>query len=127
MTFQCFFSYDIEMPFERLLKELVENINAKGAILLDWEGESVVHYGKIDDYDLKVMGAYQVIILNHFKNLRNVDEVNFFQMKFGSSVIQFLPINKDYYVFLYFEGSEIAPRAYHNLRKVVDIFAREIA
>lgn len=115
------------MPFEKLLKDLVEKIDAKGAVLLDWEGESVVSYGKMDDYELKVMGAYQVIILNHFKNLRSIDEVSFFQMKFSNSVMQFLPINKDYYVFLYFESKETAPRALHNLKQVVDIFAREIA
>lgn len=114
------------MPFEKLLKDLVEKIDAKGAILLDWEGESVVHYGKIDEYDLKVMGAYQVIILNHFKNVRKIDEVKYFQMKFSDSVIQFLPINNDYYVFLYFQNKEVAPRALHNLQQVVDIFAREI-
>lgn len=114
------------MPFERLLKELVEKINAKGAILLDWEGESVVHYGTIDEYDLKVMGAYQVIILNQFKKVKNKDKIKYFQIKFSDSVIQFLPVNDDYYVFLYFQNKESAPRAFHNLQQIVDIFSREI-
>ncbi len=115
------------MPFERLLKDLVQKVDAKGAILLDWEGESVVHYGTIDEYELKVMGAYQVIILNHFKNVRNKDKIKFFQIKFSDSIIQFLPINDDYYVFLCFQNKECASRALYNLQQVVDVFAKEIA
>lgn len=115
------------MPFERLLKDMVEKIDAKGAILLDWEGEGVVHYGKIDEYDLKVIGAYQVIILNHLKDVHKSREVAFFQMKFSSMIAQFMPVNKDYYVLLLFENGEIAPKALYNLMNVVDAFAKEIA
>lgn len=115
------------MPFERLLKDLVEKIDANGAVLLDWEGESVAHYGKIDDYDLKIIGAYQVIILNHFKSTRNSDTIKFFQMKFDTAVAQLMPVSKDYYVLLFFENKETAPKALHNLMQVVDTFAREIA
>ncbi len=115
------------MPFERLLKEIVEKIDAKGAILLDWEGEGVVHYGKIDEYDLKVIGAYQVIILNHLKDVHKDREVIFFQMKFSGMVAQFMPVNKDYYVLLLFENKEIAPKALHNLIDVVQTFSKEIA
>lgn len=115
------------MPFEKLLKDVVEKIDAKGAILLDWEGESVVHYGKIDDYDLKVIGAYQVIILNHLKNVHKGNEVSFFQMKFSTLIAQFMPVNRDYYVLLLFENGEIAPKALYNLMDVVNIFAKEIA
>jgi len=115
------------MPFEKLLKDIVENIDAKGAILLDWEGEGVVHYGKIDEYDLKVIGAYQVIILNHLKDVHKGKEVMFFQMKFSSLVAQFMPVNKDYYVLLLFENKEIAPKALHKLMDIVQVFAKEIA
>lgn len=115
------------MPFEKLLKDLVEKIDAKGAILLDWEGECVVHYGKISDYDLKVIGAYQVIILNHLQKAEQGSKVNFFQMKFASMVVQFMPINKDYYVLLLFDNREITPKALHNLTQVANTFSKEIS
>jgi hypothetical protein len=69
------------MLFEKILKDLVLDMQAKGAILLDWEGESVVHYGLIDEYDLKVIGAYQVIIHNFLKNISTQGRINFFQIK----------------------------------------------
>lgn len=114
------------MPFLKLLKDVVEKIDAKGALLLDWEGETVVHYGKIDEYDLKVIGAYQVIILNHLKSVHRDGGISFFQMKFSSVIAQFMPVNKDYYVLILFENRELAPKALYNLMNVVEIFAKEI-
>lgn len=114
------------MPFEKLLKNLVNKMNAKGAILLDWEGESVVHYGIIDEYDLKVIGAYQVIIHNFLKNIKEHECINFFQVKFERLIAQFMPVTKDYFVMLIFDNKEIASKALYYLEKVVKDFAKEI-
>jgi predicted regulator of Ras-like GTPase activity (Roadblock/LC7/MglB family) len=58
------------MPFKKLLSELVGNVpGALGAIIADWEGEAVDHVARMDDYELKVIGAHKGVILN---NLRNV-------------------------------------------------------
>jgi hypothetical protein len=115
------------MSFDGLLKDLVEKIDAKGAILLDWEGESVAHYGKIGDYDLKIIGAYQVIILQHIRSTRSSDTVKFFQMKFDKAIAQLMPVSNEYFVLLFFENRETSSKAMYNLTRVVDLFAKEIA
>ncbi len=114
------------MSFESVLKNLVLNMHAKGAIMLDWEGESVAHYGIIDEYDLKVIGAYQVIIHNFLKNISLQEHINFFQIKYEKMVAQFMPITKDYFVMLIFDNKEIASKALYNLEKVACDFHRKI-
>lgn len=117
------------MPFERILKDLVNKMDARGAILLDWEGESVSHFGRINDYDLKVIGAYQVVIHNLLKCIPHYEDekINFFQLKFSSLIAQFMPINKDYFVMLMFDNKEIAAKALFHLEKVVRDLIKEIA
>lgn len=114
------------MPFENILKELVQKMQAKGAILLDWEGESVVHYGLIDEYNLKVIGAYQVIIHNFLKDASFHEQINFFQIKYEKMIAQFMPVTKDYYVMLIFDNKEVASKALYNLEKVAADFRKEI-
>ncbi|MCX7769991.1 MAG: hypothetical protein N2202_02795 [Proteobacteria bacterium] len=101
-------------------------MQAKGAILLDWEGESVVHYGLIDEYDLKVIGAYQVIIHNFLKNIKTQAGLNFFQIKYEKMIAQFMPITKDYFVMLIFDNKELASKALYYLEKVAQDFKKEI-
>ncbi len=58
------------MPFKAILKTLVESVPAaSGAILADWEGESVEQFCLYDDYEIKVTGAHEGIILNHLKDV----------------------------------------------------------
>ncbi len=59
------------MPFKTLLKELVESTpGASGAILTDWEGESVEQYSLTDEFELKLIGAHNGIILNRLKDIQ---------------------------------------------------------
>ncbi len=58
------------MPFKSILKTLVESVPAaSGAILADWEGEAVEQFCLYDDYEIKVAGAHEGIILNHLKDV----------------------------------------------------------
>ncbi len=58
------------MPFKAILKDLVESVPAaNGAILADWEGEAVEQFCLYDDYEIKVTGAHEGIILNHLKEV----------------------------------------------------------
>ncbi len=58
------------MPFKAILKTLVESVpSASGAILADWEGEAVDQFCLYDDYEIKVTGAHQGIILDHLKDV----------------------------------------------------------
>jgi predicted regulator of Ras-like GTPase activity (Roadblock/LC7/MglB family) len=40
---------------------------ARGAILVDWEGEEVDHVADMDAYELKVLGAYSGAILMNLR------------------------------------------------------------
>ena len=58
------------MPFKTLLTKLVEAVpGASGAILADWEGESVEQHSFGDPYDMKVTAAHWGILLTLLKGL----------------------------------------------------------
>ena len=58
------------MPFKTLLTKLVEAVpGASGAILADWEGESVEQYSFGDPYEMKVTAAHWGILLTLLKGL----------------------------------------------------------
>ncbi len=59
------------MPFKTLLTKLVEDVpGASGAILADWEGESVEQYSFGDPFDMKVTAAHSGIVLTLLKGLQ---------------------------------------------------------
>lgn len=52
------------MPFKTILEELVNNIpQAIGAIMVDWEGESVQEYCHCNPDEMRIVGAHQGIVL----------------------------------------------------------------
>jgi predicted regulator of Ras-like GTPase activity (Roadblock/LC7/MglB family) len=61
------------VPFKEILQELVYSTpGATGAILTDWEGESVEHCSLSDDeFGIKILGAHQNIILNRIREIRH--------------------------------------------------------
>jgi predicted regulator of Ras-like GTPase activity (Roadblock/LC7/MglB family) len=61
------------VPFKAILQDLVRSIDgAVGAILTDWEGEAVEQYSLTgDEYDLKILGAHQNIILSRIRDIRH--------------------------------------------------------
>ena len=59
------------MPFKTLLTKLVEAVpGANGAILADWEGESVEQYSYGDPFDMKVTAAHWGILLTLLKGIQ---------------------------------------------------------
>lgn len=63
------------MPFQSILKELVERTpESIGAILVDWEGEAVQEFCHCDPYDIRFLAAHQGIILSRLKEIP--DEVH---------------------------------------------------
>jgi predicted regulator of Ras-like GTPase activity (Roadblock/LC7/MglB family) len=59
------------VPFKTLLTKLVEDVpGASGAILADWEGESVEQYSYGDQYEMKVTAAHWGILLTLLKGVQ---------------------------------------------------------
>ncbi len=56
------------MPFHTVLKELVDKVpSAVGAILVDWEGESVQEYCHGDPYNIRFIAAHKGIVLSRLR------------------------------------------------------------
>jgi len=98
------------MPFKENLLTLINSVpGARGAILADWEGEAVDQVGEMDDFDLKVVGAHNVIILDHLRRALNrlpgeeMEELVVTTERWQTLV---LPVNEEYFLVLTLERSD---------------------
>ena len=118
------------MPFKALLNALVERVpGAQGAIIADWEGESVDHVGIMDDYDLKVIGAHKGVILH---NMREVvdrlgnDDLREIVVTTRQTQTLILPVTKEYYLVLILDRSDMLGRALLEARRCILAVHKEI-
>ncbi|RNC67502.1 MAG: roadblock/LC7 domain-containing protein [Desulfuromonadales bacterium] len=118
------------MPFKAILTELVQSVpGASGAILADWEGEAVAQYSLFDDFELKIIGAHKVIILNQLQTL---------QKRFAGDAVRDVvittdgqhaivgPVGKDYSLVMTLARDAIPGRALVRFRQTIDRLAKEI-
>lgn len=118
------------MPFKRLLSELVRNVpGASGAILADWEGEAVDQVARMDDYELKVVGAHQGVILYQLKETlerMEENEVRELVITTASNQTVVLPITADYFLVLILDKGDVLGRALFEARRCVSRLKSEI-
>lgn len=111
------------MPFKSLLNRLLEEIpGALGAIIIDWEGEAVDQVARIEEYDIKVLGAHKGIILNLLRDaLARIDsgELEEVLIRTGRNKTLIAPLNEDYYLVLTLGPQSIAGRAAFKMRHCV--------
>jgi predicted regulator of Ras-like GTPase activity (Roadblock/LC7/MglB family) len=92
------------MPFKKVLAELIESVpGAQGAIIADWEGEAVDQVARIDDYELKVIGAHKGVILNNLRHvIRRLDGGNLEELVIATEKTQtlVLPLTDEYFLVL---------------------------
>lgn len=118
------------MPFKSLLNALIERVpGAQGAIIADWEGESVDHVGVMDDYDLKVIGAHKGVILHNMREV--VDRLGNDELKeiiITTELAQtlVLPVTKEYYLVLTLDRSDMLGRALLEARRCIQALYHEI-
>lgn len=118
------------MPFKTLLKTLVERVpGAQGAIIADWEGESVEHVGIMDDYDLKVIGAHKGVILQNMREVvdRLGDDLKEIVITTRQAQTLVMPVTEDYYLVLTIDRSDMLGRALLEARRCIQALYREIA
>ncbi|PLY00188.1 MAG: GTPase-activating protein [Desulfuromonas sp.] len=119
------------MPLKAFLRELTEGIpGAQGAILADWEGEMVDQVSKMDDFELKILGAHKGIILNQLREaLEGDEETDVQEIIITTDKLQTLlmPINKDYFLlFAMQRGEEVLGRARFMAERCVRRLRKEI-
>ncbi len=111
------------MPFKSLLKRLLEEIpGAVGAIITDWEGESVDLVTRSDEYDIKVLGAHTGIILNSLRGaLSRIDsgKLDEVLIRTGETKTLIAPLNDEYFLVLALGPEAIAARAATRARRCV--------
>ena len=112
------------MPFKSLLNRLLEDIpGALGAIIIDWEGESVDQVTQTDEYDIKLLGAHSGIILSLLREtLSRIDSGHLEEViiRTGQNKTLIAPLTEDYLLVLQLGAEAIAARAVYRMRHCVD-------
>jgi predicted regulator of Ras-like GTPase activity (Roadblock/LC7/MglB family) len=119
------------MPLRTLLKELVERTaGAQGAILADWEGEAVEHFSRMDDYQLKVVGAHKGLILDGFRRVTSRlggAEPQEIVINTDKSQTLVLPVNGEYFLVLILAPESLFGRALFEARRCICRLRLEIS
>ena len=112
------------MPFKNLLNRLLEDIpGAVGAIIIDWEGEAVDQVTRVDEYDIKVLGAHGGIILGMIRDVLTriesgaLDEV---VIRTEQNKIMMAPLTDDYLLILQLGPMAITARAAYKMKLCVE-------
>ncbi|MFK5926992.1 MAG: roadblock/LC7 domain-containing protein [Desulfuromusa sp.] len=112
------------MPFKSLLDRLLEDIpGALGAIIVDWEGEAVDHVARVNEYDIKVLGAHSGIILTQLRDtLIRVDNGHLDQVviRTDHNKIMISPLTEDYLLILQLGVDAIVARAAYKMGRCVE-------
>jgi len=112
------------MPFKSLLNRLLEDVpGALGAIIVDWEGEAVDQVARINEYEIKVLGAHSGIILCLLREaLSRLDSGSLEDVviRTGQHKTLIAPLTDDYLLILQLGVEAIAARAAYKMRRCVD-------
>ncbi|WP_020676680.1 roadblock/LC7 domain-containing protein [Geopsychrobacter electrodiphilus] len=109
------------MPFKILLQEMLDRLpGAQGAIIADWEGEAVDQVARIDDFEIKVLGAHKGIILTRLREtLHRLDggELEEVLIQYENAKVLIVPLNEDYFLVLTIDPDEMVGKAAFELRR----------
>ncbi len=118
------------MPFKAILGELVERVpGALGAILADWEGESVDQVARMDDYELKVIGAHKGVILANLRDaVRRLEGSELTELVVTTEKSQTLvmPITHEYFLVLTLGRGDALGRAMFEAKRSLARLKAEI-
>ncbi|HEX9873430.1 MAG TPA: roadblock/LC7 domain-containing protein [Deferrimonas sp.] len=119
------------MPFKKILGQLVDNVpGAQGAIIADWEGEAVDHVSRIDDYELKVIGAHKGVILTNLRAaIARLEGDDLEEMVITTEKVQTLvmPVTREYFLLLSLDRGDALGRARFEARRCVKRLQKEFA
>jgi len=119
------------MPFKKMLGTMLERIpGSLGAIIVDWEGESVDQVGRIDAYELKVIGAHKGLILDNLRAAVARSEGNDLEEIIITTVKRqtiIMPANQDYFLVVALDKKDAMGRALFEARRCLEQLKEEIA
>jgi predicted regulator of Ras-like GTPase activity (Roadblock/LC7/MglB family) len=120
------------VPFKEILSELVDATpGASGAILTDWEGESVVCYCHSceDEYEMKLIGAHKGIVLNRIKDAQQrLSHSEVLEAVITTECQHFIvgPVGDDYSLILTLKRDSLLALAQYRFRRSVKLLGKEI-
>jgi len=118
------------MAFKRILGRLVESVpGANGAILADWEGEAVDQVARMDDYELKVIGAHKGVILTNLRDVvRRLEGSDLKEIVVTYDLMQviIMPVTHEYFMVLTLDRSDALGRALFEARRCIALLRDEI-
>lgn len=120
------------MPFKQLLSTMLERVpGAQGAIIADWEGEAVDQLGIMDEYDLKIIGAHQGVILHNLQQvverLGEDDSLKEVVITTERGQTLVLPVTRDYFLVLTLNRTDMLGKALFEARRCIRALYVEIA
>ena len=119
------------MSFQAIMTELIRKVpGALGAILADWEGEAVDHAARMDDYELRLVGAHKGIILGNLREVvRRLEGDRLREIVITSEKNQtvVLPITDEYFLVLFLGREAMLGRALLEARRCLATLYAEIA
>ncbi len=119
------------MSFKSLLEQLLERApGARGAIIVDWEGEMVDHAACMDSYDLQVLGAHKGVILANLREaVRRLGDEEIEEIVISTAARQtlILPVTHEYALILTLDRGDALGRALFEARRCTAELRREIA
>jgi len=119
------------VPFKAILQELVESTpGATGAILTDWEGEAVeCHTISGEEFDLKILGAHQNIILNRLREIQHDNPVQHLREAVITTDLQRIvvgAVGMDYSLVLVLKRQALLGRAIFRMQRSSGLLEKEI-
>lgn len=116
--------------FAQVLKELVDAVpGATGAILADWEGESVAHYSRGDEYELKIIAAHKGIILSRMRQIHDQlapDEMTETIISATATQVLTGALNRDYALIMTMARKTPLSLALRRFRVAIDLLRKEV-
>ena len=119
------------MPFKKILNQLLLDVpGAQGVVIVDWEGEAVDQATRIGEYDIKILGAHNGIILTLLREVlarlnSDYPEEVVIRTRQGITLIQ--PLTEDYLLILQLQSGTLVARAAHKLRACAEQLYDDIA
>jgi predicted regulator of Ras-like GTPase activity (Roadblock/LC7/MglB family) len=111
------------------MSQLLTDVHgALGAIIVDWEGEAVDQVSLINDYDIKVTGAHNGIILTRLQEVLHrigggmLEEIVISSTK-TRTIVQ--PLTEDYLLLLLLDGNAQIGAARYRLQCCAEALSGE--
>jgi predicted regulator of Ras-like GTPase activity (Roadblock/LC7/MglB family) len=118
------------VPFKTLLTKLVENVpGASGAILADWEGESVEQHCFGDSYEMKVTAAHWGILLTMLKGVQEKYRTGQLHEAIIGTDHQYVivgALGDDYALVMTMDQDALPLQALRNFRQTACLLMKEI-